>query len=101
MGHSPLTERFHHRAQALAGGREPVFMTPPIHAHAALNDIVVLELAQPANQYRPGNQRHAAMDVAEGERPRHQFAHDEWSPAVRENLRCLCDRAELTITRRH
>src|ERR1700675_415424 len=86
VGHSPLAERVHYRAQALAGRREPVLMTGAVGARPAFNDTVVLKLTQPRDQDGAGDQRHAAMDVVEGVHASHQFAHDERSPAGGENL---------------
>jgi len=87
VGHSPLAERVHYHAQALASRREPVLVAGTVGAaRPAFNHTMVLELTQPRDQDGPGNQRHAAMDVVEGVHASHHFAHDERSPACGEDL---------------
>src|SRR5260370_25264127 len=82
VGHSPLAERVHYHAQALASRREPVLVTGTVGAaRPAFNHTMVLELTQPRDQDGPGNQRHAAMDLVEGVYASHHFARDQRRPA--------------------
>jgi hypothetical protein len=98
---APAAERVHHRAEILAGGREPILPAIALRARPPLDDAVLLQLAQPRHQHGPGNQRHAAMNVVEGMHAGYQLAQDQRRPARGKHLRRLRDGAELGIADRH
>ena len=61
----PMTELTDDRTQCVAGRREPILGSLPAVAFATIDDPVMFQFAQPADQYGPGDQWYPALDVVE------------------------------------
>src|SRR5450756_2598161 len=101
MNQSPMTEFAHDGTECFAGRRAPRLKAGAISTGAAFDESVMLQSAQPRDQYRTRYQRYAAKKVVEGVNIGHHFAQNERRPALGEDFRRLRDRAELIIPAFH